>query len=97
MSNLKYDEEIRLVRKLTRKILVELLSETPLSSKEIKNKIKKKFPNNCDDKIKCECGRGVNTLEWEHQVAWAIQDVKSARKIEYLKDTKKYVILNKKS
>ena len=97
MTHLKYDENIRLVRKLTKKILLELLSEKPLSSAEIKNKIKKKFPSNCDDKIKCECGRGVKTLEWEHQVAWAIQDVKSARKIEYLKDNKKYAILNKES
>ena len=81
MVGTKYPEKIYEVRKMARSTLVEILTKKPLTTAEIRTEIKKHFPKNCDDSIKCECGKGSNVKEWEHQVAWAIQDVKYHRKI----------------
>lgn len=92
MTENKYPQKIYEIRKLTRVNLLDLLAEVPLTSKEIKSIIKKKFPNQCDDNIKCTCKGGSNAIEWEHQVAWAIQDVKYSKKIERIEE-EKYAIL----
>ncbi len=73
----KYDENMRLVRKLSRELIPKLLEIKPATGKSLVTKIKEKYPQSCDDSIKCQCGNHIqNRPEWEHQAQWAIQDLK---------------------
>ena len=90
----KYNEETRKIRKLAREFIPKLLEKEPLAAKIIVEKTRVKFPKNCDNSIKCECG-GKNQKvsgrpEWKHQVLWAIQDCKYHNKITFDSKTKKY-------
>ena len=90
----KYNEETRKIRKLAREFIPKLLEKEPLAAKIIVEKTRVKFPKNCDNSIKCECG-GKNQKvsgrpEWKHQVLWAIQDCKYHNKITFDSKTKTY-------
>ena len=90
----KYNEETRKIRKLAREFIPKLLEKEPLAAKIIVEKTRVKFPKNCDNSIKCECG-GKNQKvsgrpEWKHQVLWAIQDCKYSKKIVFDSDKKNY-------
>jgi len=89
-SKPKYDENVRKIRKLSNKYILALLSKKPLTSKEIIKKVKEKFPKYCDDEVICICESGGRTKEWQHQVRWAINDIKYNKKIKFNKNTKKY-------
>jgi hypothetical protein len=96
MSNLpnrnksKYDEKVRQLRKLSRAIIPELLSDRPLTSKELLLQIEKRFPEYCNPKIICKCNNNIARPEWQHQALWAIQDSKSYKHISFDKVTKRY-------
>ena len=90
----KYNEETRKIRKLAREFIPKLLEKEPLAAKIIVEKTRVKFPKNCDNSIKCECG-GKNQKvsgrpEWKHQVLWAIQDCKYSKKIVFDSEEKNY-------
>ena len=90
----KYNEETRKIRKLAREFIPKLLEKQPLAAKIIVEKTRVKFPKNCDNSIKCECGgknqKNSGRPEWKHQVLWAIQDCKYHNKITFDSKTKKY-------
>ena len=92
----KYNEETRKIRKLAREFIPKLLEKEPLAAKIIVEKTKVKFPKNCDDSIKCECGgknqKNSGRPEWKHQVLWAIQDLKYSKKIVFDSDKKNYCL-----
>jgi len=90
MPQPKYDENVRRIRKISKKYLLEVLSKNPLTSKEILKKIKHKYPEYCDDTIMCSCGRKGSGKEWQHQVRFGIQDLKFNKKIEFNNETRKY-------
>jgi len=74
--------------------MLQLLKKKALTSKEIVQETKKKFPDLCDDKIKCICdGSSRVTGEWKHQILWAIQDNKYTQKIKYDKKTHQYSLI----
>ena len=93
----KYNEETRKIRKLAREFIPKLLEKEPLAAKIIVEKTRVKFPKNCDNSIKCECGgknqKNSGRPEWKHQVLWAIQDCKYHNKITFDSKTKKYSFL----
>lgn len=74
----KYDEKIRQIRKMSRYYIQKLLEKKPMSGKDLSSKVKEKYPEYCNNDVKCQCGKGenANRHEWEHQVQWAIQDLK---------------------
>ena len=92
----KYNEETRKIRKLAREYIPKLLEKEPLAAKIIVEKTRVKFPKNCDDSIKCECGgknqKNSGRPEWKHQVLWAIQDLKYSKKIVFDSDKKNYCL-----
>ena len=88
----KYNEETRKIRKLAREFIPKLLEKEPLAAKIIVEKTRVKFPKNCDNSIKCECGQGSERPEWKHQILWAIQDCKYSKKIVFDSDKKNYCL-----
>ena len=87
----KYSEEVRAVRKISKKIIPELLKSKSKGILAIMEHVQNKEPDLCDDTIKCECGGfAPNRPEWKHQIRWAIVDLKYSEKITYSKKTKLY-------
>ncbi len=85
---------MRSVRKVSKTIIPEILSKSPIKIANIIEEIKKQCPDLCDDDIKCECGGNTkNKPEWKHQIRWAVADLKYLGKITYSKETKMYTIV----
>jgi len=91
----RYPENMRRVRIVAKKEIIEILMKKDYDVSEIIKKIKSKNRNLCDDTIKCVCGDvQTNKLEWIHQVRWALRDLKYQGKIQYDKTSRIYSILN---
>ena len=86
----KYTEQVREIRKLARKYIPELLEAESLAANSIVEQIGIKFQKNCDNSVKCDCGKGSERPEWKHQVLWAIQDCKYHKKITFEPKSKTY-------
>ena len=86
----KYTEQARKIRQLSREYIPELIKNSPLTSKEIIDQVQKKFPQNCDESVICECGKSRNRPEWKHQILWAIQDCRAKKQLIYNQTNKKY-------
>jgi len=89
----KYDDEIRVVRKKSRKLILKILEKKPLLRDEISSAIKKELPKNCVDNILCICNYGDSKPEWMHQVRWALTDLRRAEHIQYNPETRKYSLM----
>ena len=69
----------------------KILKGMPQNSKFILLKIKEKHPGFCDDNYLCQCkNQSSKTPEWQHQVKWAIQDLKYNSIIKVNETTKFY-------
>lgn len=89
--SLKYNQEIRSIRKNGKKQILKILTDKPHSTNEIIDLIKEKNQDLYDDSIKCECiGGSETTPEWQHQLRWAIQDLKYQGKLTFDPTTRKY-------
>ncbi len=77
------DEELKRLRKECQTYLPTLLS-IPMKVNEIYERVKKTFPELCDNQVPCSCGGVVRKQpEWCHQVRWALQDLKDRAIVEY--------------
>lgn len=82
-----------MVRKVSKKIIPELLEDGPKGILAIMEYVQNKKLDLCNDSIKCECGGfAPNRPEWKHQIRWAIVDLKYSEKITYSKETKIYAL-----
>ena len=94
MKNMvKYPEKIRQVRKISKNIILKLLENGPIEVSTLIEHIKKQYPDLCNNSINCECGKTTSRPEWQHQVRWAIADLKYSEKIVYLNETKRYALI----
>ena len=92
----KYSDDILEVRKLSRELIPRLLADKSRTLEYLFSSIKNKHSKNCDDKIKCQCGKtNRSNPEWKHQVRWAIQDLKFNKKLVYDKESKLYSLVKK--
>ena len=58
--------------------------------------MKEKFTEYCNDDIKCRCRENTSKKpEWEHQVKWAILDLKYKGMLTFEKESKVYTIKKK--
>lgn len=90
----KYSDDIIKVRKLARELLPKILDNKSKDLQYILAMIKKKYPENCDDETKCQCGEHVRkSPEWQHQVRWAIQDLRYHKVLAYDKKSKLYSLV----
>ena len=92
----KYSDDILEVRKISGAIIPKLLADKSRTLEYIFSIIKNKYSKNCDDKIKCKCGKTNRSIqEWKHQVRWAIQDLKYSKKLVYDKESRLYSLIKK--
>jgi hypothetical protein len=90
----KYSEEVRKVRSVSKKEIPKILKKKPMKILHIIEFVKIKYPELCDDSIKCECGGfAPNRVEWKHQIRWAIADLKYFKKITYSNETELYELI----
>jgi len=91
----KYSQSVTEIRKLAKNTIIEILKNKPLQSGEILARIEKKFPNQCNPEILCVCkGNKQERPEWQHQVLWAIQDLKYSKIINFDSNNKTYSLLS---
>ncbi len=91
----KYSEEIREIRKLAKNKIIDILKE-PQTTGSILKKIKKFYPDNCNDEFLCRCGKSITVYpEWKHQIRWAIQDLKYQTIIKFDQTSKTYSLIEK--
>lgn len=90
----KYSEKIRQVRKISKKIIPKLLENGPIEISTLIEHMKKQYPDLCNNSVNCECGRYPSSRpEWQHQIRWAIADLKYSEKIAYSNETKCYALI----
>ena len=89
----KYGGKLKELRVKSRELIPELLTTSSKGTNQIFTEIRKKVPDLCDDKIICQCGRKPKkTPEWQHQIRWAIQDLKLKKVIARDIENKVYKI-----
>ncbi len=87
----KYPRKIISLRKIAVREITALLKKKPLTLGPIYKEIKKKYPEDCDESIICSCGdKKTSRAEWKHQVRWALQDLRYAKKIGHNQKTREY-------
>lgn len=91
----KYPYHVKIIRRISKPIIIEYLEEKSYTLNEITDIIKKNLSKSCDDSIICECKGGGVHPEWKHQVRWALQDLKSVEKIQFKKTHKTYLKFSK--
>lgn len=85
-----YPDHVRIVRQISKPIIIKFLEEKSFTLNEVAEQIKNKLPKNCDNLVMCECKGGSAYPEWRHQVRWALQDLKSLGKIKFERTQKTY-------
>jgi len=87
----KYPRKIISLRNIAIRETTTLLKKKSLTLGPIYEEIKKKYSEDCDESVICNCGdKETSRAEWKHQVRWALQDLRYTGKINYSKKTREY-------